>query len=180
MGHHDLVLFDLDGTLIRSFMRETGGGQQQAYDLVEVLPGRLERVTSLRVDGTHVAFVTNQGGVAFGYQTLDQVARKMRAVCDLFAMPRWAGWINSRGGRDPLYLEPPVVYVSLGHPNAELEEYRVDSGWRKPGGDMIRQAMIDYEVMEPSLVLFVGDMDSDRLAAAAAGVEYADAAEYFA
>lgn len=192
MGHHDLVLFDLDGTLIRSFMREGGGGASQDYDLVEAMPGALERVDRLHEDGTHVAFVTNQGGVAFGYQTVEQVMAKMACVCGLFGLPYNGGWACVGVGLAvtfdglPISYEqaleacPPGVYVSLGHPNAKVERYRVDSGWRKPGGDMIGQAMADYEVHEPSLVLFVGDMETDRQAAEAAGVEYADAGEYFA
>jgi HAD superfamily hydrolase (TIGR01662 family) len=174
-----LYLFDIDGTLIRSFMREGGGGASQAYDLVEVLPGRRERIEALRGRGHHVALVTNQGGVAFGYQTLDQVLDKMgRVLVALGLSDEPAGFPFCIGSSAD--IRPRLLYMSLGHPNARIPLWRNVGydDWRKPGGGMLRKAMADH-AHPPDLTVFVGDMDSDRLAAEHAGVPYSDAESFF-
>lgn len=205
-----LFLFDIDGTVVRSFMREGKGGARATagdYDTVEVLPGRRELLDRLRADGHRLALVTNQGGVAFGYQTVPQVLVKLGrvlgelgfdpypvplareshydavvpAILGRFADPRAtfvACFVPEERGK---VTSPPHAYVSMGHPNAKVSDWRDPEGfdWRKPGGGMIRQALADYG-SAPEHATMVGDMDSDRLAAEAAGVAYIDAAEFFA
>lgn len=179
-----LLLFDIDGTLIRSFLEGGADAEPDDYDVVEVLPGRRERLDALRAEGHHLALVTNQGGVAFGYQSVEQVVAKMAAV---LAACGWAtrhpspslptGYAmccapesSDDGGRD--------AYVSFEHPKATEPGYKSDGGWRKPGAGMLRQAMHDYGASLVSTI-FVGDMDSDRAAARAAGVIYVDAERFF-
>ena len=58
-----LFLFDLDSTLISSYMDAPG----RAYQSWHVLPGRVERLATLRAAGHTVGIVTNQAGVAFGF-----------------------------------------------------------------------------------------------------------------
>lgn len=179
-----LFLFDVDGTLIRSFLREGGGAD--SYDLIEVLPGRVEKLEELRQQGHSWAIVTNQAGIAFGYQTSEQVNRKLYGVLEALGKPPYpneagveAFIVRKSAGDDFPHL-PPDGYVSLVHPKGKLAEYLCDpeDDWRKPGGGMIRQAMKDYGVQATDVV-YVGDMESDRLAAQAAGVAYVDAEEFF-
>jgi D-glycero-D-manno-heptose 1,7-bisphosphate phosphatase len=169
--NRSLFLFDIDGTLIRSFMRD--GGQDQDYDLIEVLPGRSVALEALRGDGHDVALVTNQAGVAFGYQTTADVRRKLQRV--LKALGLGGGIRTTEGER---CSPPPVAYVSFAHPKATIDLFLSDSDWRKPGGGMIRQAMLDHDVSAASTT-FVGDMDSDQAAAEAAGVRYMHADDFF-
>jgi D-glycero-D-manno-heptose 1,7-bisphosphate phosphatase len=173
-----LYCFDIDGTLIRSFLREGGG--RHLYDAVEVLPGRIERIAELREANVAISLVTNQGGVAFGYQYLDQVHRKIRGVVQAlgFSLHPWVADspANSRTFVSTPYV--PVAYVAFGHPKARLPQYVADDDWRKPGGGMLAQAAKDRGV-DLADVLFVGDMDTDREAAEAAGVDYMDAAAFF-
>ena len=58
-----IFLFDLDGTLISSYMDAPG----RAYRSWHVLPGRVELLAALRAAGHTVGIVTNQAGVAFGF-----------------------------------------------------------------------------------------------------------------
>lgn len=173
-----LYLFDIDGTLIESFMNDL----TIPYDDVVLMPGRAERLAGLRDDGHQLALVTNQGGVAFGYQTEEQVVLKLCRVLDALDFPA-DGALRPlcTGWRDDIVLNPSQCYVSLGHPNAKHLAYRTspEDTWRKPGRGMICRAMDDYGAF-PYQTIYVGDMASDATAAAAALVAYAHADEFFA
>jgi histidinol phosphatase-like enzyme len=168
-------------------MRE--GGKVVDFDLVEVLRGRREKIAELYEDHrTCIALVTNQGGVALGYQTKYQVAQKITrvlAACGIAQGPirtRPNSAIDERGLAWPAHIpvSMPAAYVSFGLPQATVPEYTVleSDEWRKPGAAMLRVAMLDWEHMRRGTV-YVGDMDSDREAAEAADVRYVDAEEFF-
>lgn len=167
-----LYAFDLDGTLIRSFMREGPGGDRPEYDLVEPMPGRRRRLAELRAAGNTVALVTNQAGVAFGYQTEEQVWTKLRVAKVMLDLP----------------LET-VAMVCFAHPKrsgpsacADIQTTGSrpcwDPGRRKPSGVMLRDLMALYG-LGPAEVVFVGDMDSDAAAAADAGCTFVVAWDFF-
>lgn len=157
-----LYMFDLDGTLIRSFLRE--GDREHDYDDVEVLPQRRARLSMLAELGVSFAIVTNQAGIAMGYQTVDQMWRKMGLVVSEF---------------EGFYGRPFSFHVCAHHPKARLEEWRQDPcPRRKPAPGMLEEAIMRHRVAVARAV-FIGDMDSDRAAAEAAGVDYVDAGDYF-
>lgn len=190
-----LYCLDIDGTLIRSFMRNmpcsTCNGERRIradrllvgerplgedyvscpecvenYDRVELLPGRAGRLWAVaQSPGTRFALVTNQGGVAFGYQTKEQVGMKLARVAMACAF---------------FYSRPFSVHVSLGHPKATDAEYRDPEqvARRKPSPKMLEEAMAAHSVFADATV-YIGDMDTDRECAAAAGVAYMDAGEFF-
>lgn len=153
-----LYLFDLDGTLITSYM----DNPDRAYHRWEPLPGRAERLGQLRAEGHSVGVVTNQAGVAFGHiNEKDWTQRKMPAICREFGL-----------------LAQEVAYC-LAHPRGNFPwNKRSDCLRRKPSGAMIREMMEHFHADQDD-TLFIGDMESDRQAAAAAGVEYMDHADFF-
>ncbi len=161
-----LYCFDIDGTLIRSFIPESG--EAEDYDRVELLPGRLEKLATLEERRSQFALVTNQAGVAMGYQTEEQVYTKLGRV--LAAVQFFGGY-------------PTTVHCCVDHPKAKIKKYRKDEGYRKPEPGMLLQAM---QLHSPGAVddrkhtLFIGDMDTDRECAERAGVGYADAEQFFA
>jgi D-glycero-D-manno-heptose 1,7-bisphosphate phosphatase len=158
-----LYCFDVDGTLVRSFMRE-GGAEAQDYDKVELLPDRLDRLEGcLRSSESCFAIVTNQAGVAFGYQTIEQVHQKMGRV--LAAVDFFGG-------------HPTTMHIATEHPNAKIEAYKGDAGRRKPGPKMLLEAIELHGVFVQEAV-YVGDMDTDQQAAEAAGIRYIDAKIFF-
>lgn len=173
-----LYLFDLDGTVIRSFLREGAERTPENYAEVELLPGRREKLDELRANGAAVAFVTNQGGVAFGYQTVGEVMRKVKVVGYRFGFEAPTVCVNPNETLGVGY-DDCMIYVAFGHPKASVPEYLVDDDWRKPGGWMLTQAMLDYNVPAEQTI-FVGDMDTDRQAAENARVAYDDAEDFFA
>jgi histidinol phosphatase-like enzyme len=112
--------------------------------------------------------VTNQGGVAFGFQTKEQVWEKLGRIVTAL---------------DFFYGQPFSVHVSLYHPDATVPEWRCEAGSlasqrRKPSGRMLVEAMERHRVDQLTTVM-VGDLDTDHQAADAAKVVYYDAKEFF-
>jgi D-glycero-D-manno-heptose 1,7-bisphosphate phosphatase len=194
-----LYALDADGTLIESFMRDepcgTCDGSRRIpvpdplpaghltspirtgryepcpecvgrYDRVELLPGRADRLKFLAAQPyTSFAIVTNQAGVAFGYQTEEQVHTKLAAVARACAF---------------FYGRPFSVHCAFGHPKATVERYRDPAmvARRKPSPVMLHEAMTSH-LHRIGTTIYVGDMDSDRECALAAGVTYVDADVFF-
>jgi D-glycero-D-manno-heptose 1,7-bisphosphate phosphatase len=153
-----LYLFDLDGTLISSYMDAPG----RNYDDWHVLPGRVERLAELRARGNKIAIVTNQGSVAFGYVDEQHAWSKIyQAVLQCGLYPdetrTYACFHDVRG-------KPPY-------------NDRHQAARRKPSGQMIREAMADHglaanDPQDRLQVLFVGDREEDQGAAQRAGVSF--------
>ena len=160
-----LLMCDLDETLLRGYMDQPNPGA--VYRTVRPLAGRVERVATLRAQGVRFAVVTNQAGVAFGHQKERDVERKRAKVWDAFGLHEGpaASW-----------------HCCFAHPQGS-EPYRLDCGRRKPSPQMLYEAMAQHGLPGAPLIaqdcLFVGDMESDRQAAFAAGVPYLDAKEFF-
>jgi D-glycero-D-manno-heptose 1,7-bisphosphate phosphatase len=154
-----LYIFDLDGTLISSYM-DTRDRRHGAW---HVLPGRRERLAGLRAAGHTVAVATNQAGVAFGYVSESQARRKIAAVLEALGLP----------------ADTPVA-VCFAHPHARSYRYRspAELARRKPSGAMLREVMERVGAQER--VQFVGDSPEDRQAARDAGVSFTWATDFIA
>lgn len=155
-----LYLFDLDGTLISSYMDTV----DKNYNDWEVLPGRKEKLKAILERGNTIGIVTNQAGVAFGHLTDQEAWEKIyRAIIDL-----------------GLLLEQTPVYVCFSHEKSRDIRYNRPSqvARRKPSGAMIREAMMDYGI-NPEVALYVGDRPEDEAAAKDAGVPFQWAKDFF-
>jgi D-glycero-D-manno-heptose 1,7-bisphosphate phosphatase len=149
-----LYLFDLDGTLISSYMDTP----DKLYADWDVLPGRIERLCSLLERGNTIGIVTNQAGVAFDHVTeFDAWEKLYRAVIDL-----------------KLSLEQTPIYVCFAHKKGLYLRYRLPSqvARRKPSGAMIHEAMMDYPEAAATGTLMIGDREEDQQAAQCAGVPF--------
>ena len=120
----------------------------------EWLPGAVEAIEWLNGRGYYVFVVSNQGGVALGRYTEEDVLR-------LFDHMRRE--LAARGARLDDYRYSPE------HPNAQIERYRVVTDWRKPGPGMILDLMSHWPIDAPRSFL-LGDKPSDLAAAEAAGI----------
>jgi D-glycero-D-manno-heptose 1,7-bisphosphate phosphatase len=198
-----LFIFDLDGTLVEDHLIdrkcERCGGSGEVYDpgnpifhpprapghrkcdvcngrgsqLVPredrayVEPALLPRVGSLIRDlalpslGNSFAIATNQGGVALGFQTEEEVRLRIRRSLDLLVNFNW----------QPYSVHVATAYPGHGDPTPH------ELHLRKPAPGMLIEAMVKHGTM-PGDTVFVGDRDSDRAAAEAAGVEFVDAAKW--
>jgi D-glycero-D-manno-heptose 1,7-bisphosphate phosphatase len=189
-----LYLFDLDGTLITSYMDRA----DREFHAWELLPGRAERLAQLRSEeGEYhtIQLVSNQGGVAFGLVSEEDVQRKIAEVAD--ALGYAAAWIWDGSPEQPreISLDRPAsmlpsigvleCYVCYADSRAKLPQYRQGAERRKPSGQMIREALASdakagsYSHQNLSSVIYVGDRPDDRDAAADADVAFQWAEEFF-
>lgn len=177
-----LTIFDLDGTLIEfnrvvvtcpmcgGTTRVLDGGckactdglkpfhKQETYDDVIPLPGRARILEQLRLEGHKLAIATNQTDLAFDRITMMQVSQKLASVADAL------------GPFDK-------INVAFGHlgarpPFNDATKFTM----RKPCPTILTQLV---KAFKPRCVLFVGDTRKDQLAAAAAGIGYMDANDFF-
>lgn len=155
-----LYLFDLDGTLISSYLDRPG----RVYDQWEVLPSRRERLAELRAAGHTVGIATNQAGVAFGFVTEDQVREKIGRVLEALGLP----------------ADTPYT-ACFGHAQARLPQYRAPEqlACRKPSGHMITEMLERFPEAAAEGTVYVGDRPEDRAAAEDAGVAFVPAEAFF-
>lgn len=158
MKNFELIIFDVDGTLVR-----TKSGKEFRADAAdwELLPGRVEKLAALKAQGIRLALASNQGGVGFGLLKQEEIMREIHATAKTLGIPR--------GG----------VYICYNHPRAKLEQYRADDHRRKPGPGMLLEAMQDFEA-SPMETLMVGDRPEDKEAARAATCVFIHADDFFA
>jgi histidinol-phosphate phosphatase family protein len=151
-----LLMLDRDGTLNRSFGTRPPNHPAE----VELLPGVAAKLQQYAAMGWRIVIVTNQGGVAFGYQTEARAQATHQALLD--ALP----------------VDVDASYLCPHHPEGTITRYAIDCPNRKPAPGAILDALERFGA-QPQDCLFVGDMDTDRQAAAAAGVPFAWAWNFF-
>lgn len=179
---HTLIGLDVDGTLTAPFS-------------TAIYPVTLRRVRELRaLPATRLAVLTNQAaplcrhvsGEAH-YNDVDEVARKLTAIayaCDLHQL-LWLVSIGTseewdRQHRAPTAAEGALVETAL---HARLSRYLPDAivrvvahaSWRKPATGMLVAAPAIMNDTTYDQLIYIGDRDTDREAARAAGWQFVDA-----
>jgi histidinol phosphatase-like enzyme len=162
-----LYCMDMDGTLIEPHY--DGGEEVQPYEAVKLLPGVYDRLQWLAIhdSGAKFSIITNQGGVAFGFVTEEQAYAKIGLVLAKLEM---------------MWSRPISVHVCFNHPDAKLDLYRYDDPRRKPGPEMIHEAMRYHGIAHDTCCIpavMTGDLPADEGAAKAAGVAYVDHDKFF-
>ncbi len=151
-----LLLLDRDGTLNRSI----GTGPPNHPAEISLLPGVASKLHEFASLGWRTVIITNQGGVAFGYLSEAEAYATHQAVLD--ALP----------------VEVDASYLCPHHPRGTIPRYAKHCPNRKPAPGAILDALQRFGTA-PQDCLFVGDRDSDRQAAAAAGVPFRWARNFF-
>lgn len=144
------VFLDRDNTIIHN------EGDLGDPALVRLVRGAAHAIGSLQHLGFHIIVVTNQGGVARGAFTEDDVQKVHQRIADL---------IHEVSGAaiDRFYYCPY-------HPDGTIPEYTREHPWRKPQPGMLLQAAADLHLdLEQSWM--VGDQPRDIVAGQAAGVQ---------
>ena len=159
------VFLDRDDTLIFNTTLPppadpaAGWKQGDLYDPEHVgqMPGALEACRLLKARGYALVIVTNQGCVARGSATSEQVEAVNARV---------RGVLVGEAG------EPLIdgVYFVPFHPKGNVPEYTREHPWRKPGPGMLLAAARDHGLDLPSSWL-IGDMPRDCEAGINAGLQ---------
>jgi D-glycero-D-manno-heptose 1,7-bisphosphate phosphatase len=136
-----VVLLDRDGVIIRNHTDHV-----RDWSEVEILPGALEALSLFAERGHRVFVVTNQSAVGRGLMSLDDVT----TIHDMLAQQ-----VIDSGGRIEAFLVCPHA------PEAGCD-------CRKPAPGLLFQARDRFN-LDLASSYFIGDHETDLMAAAAAG-----------
>jgi histidinol-phosphate phosphatase family protein len=161
---HPAVFLDRDDTLIanRSLAPPTRPhpnwrhGDLADPDRVRLLPGVLDACRDLKAAGFSLIVITNQGQVAHGSATLEDVHATNE---------RLAALLSCAGS--PLI---DAVYSCPYHPAGSVPEFAREHHTRKPQPGMILQAARDHDI-DLARSWLVGDAQRDIEAGIAAGLD---------
>ena len=148
MARRPAAFLDRDGVLI-----EDTGWPHKPED-ARWIPGAAQAVKRLNDAGWLVFVVTNQAGVARGLFPELQVGVMHGWMAHEFAV---------------LGAHVDAFEYSPNHPEAKLEQYRIDCRRRKPRPGMIEDLLAAWPV-DAARSFLVGDRDTDIAAARAAGI----------
>jgi len=150
-GERKALFLDLDGTVRRTLVANQPCPRRPEEQ--EVLPGRREKIWEYKKAGHLIFAVTNQGGVGLGLMTADDC---LDCLIDL----------NKK--LDGVFDD----MIFAGAPPDKKDMYT------KPNPGMITTLAHRHKV-DLANSLMVGDMETDELAAARAGVPFKYAKEFF-
>ena len=153
------LFVDLDGTV-----RSTKTGRPHPVKLWDqrIRSGVKDKLVEYKEKGYAIVAVTNQGGVAYGLLTEDDV----KQIND---------YLSTRLLPDTFDL---ILYCPF-HPKGRVPEYKKDADCRKPKPGMAFEAR-DTLDLDLDNSIMVGDMSTDKEFAENAGIgTYRDAAEFF-
>ena len=156
---YDLIIFDADGTLRRCTVPDQVCPNRP--DQWELLPGVSRTLGKLKwgspaAGRTALGIASNQAGIARGYLTGELALRMIEDT------------VEAAAGFRP--VPGSVEICSHGTGDA--------CPCRKPN-PLLLERLMDFWGTLPEKTLFVGDMESDRLAALNAGCHFRWAADFF-
>jgi len=149
-----LIIFDKDNTLIAP----CNGRPANTVAEQRLLPGVVEKCAELREQGHVLAIASNQGGVAFGYLTQLEAQVLVRHAARLIGAADWE--------------------MCPHHPGGTITPYTQACTCRKPAPGMLHTLMRRLRYT-PRNTIYIGDQDTDRQAAQAAGCRFIWASEFF-
>lgn len=153
------VFLDRDDTLIAN--RELTAHTPHPGDLcdpalVQLLPGVAEGLAALHRAGFALVVVSNQGCIARGVCTIEQVEACNRRLREL---------ARAQAGTDF-----DGVYYCPHHPRGTVAPFNIEHHWRKPAPGMFLAAANDLG-LDLSRSWLIGDAQRDADAAIAAGLD---------
>ncbi len=139
------VFLDRDNTILAN------DGDLGDPALVRILPGAAWGIRALREAGYCVVVVTNQGGVARGLYSEDDVDA-VHARCEELLI-RAAEWTRC----EPLITK--WMYCPF-HPKGTVAKYRAEHPWRKPAPGMLIAAADELSI-DRAKSWMIGDQERD-------------------
>ncbi len=161
------VFLDRDNTLIAN------EGDLGDPDEVRLLPGVSSGVNALHQAGYALIVITNQGGVARGRYTEEDVDAVNCRIADLLSLESNKTNESKKLSPATCHQSPPSspihrFYYCPYHPEGTVEEYRREHSWRKPQPGMLLQAAHDLN-LDLTASWMVGDQVRDIEAGHSAG-----------
>jgi D-glycero-D-manno-heptose 1,7-bisphosphate phosphatase len=156
------LCLDLDGTVRYS----KSGEFIQSPDDIALFADAEAKIWEYRDKGYLILGISNQGGVAYGYKTPQQVDYELDVMCDLFE-------------RNPFHFLKQCFH----HPQGTVAPFNIRSLLRKPDIGML--ALMETELFNMGYIvdwdnsLFVGDRKEDLECAANAGIAFQYACDFF-
>lgn len=156
-----LIIFDKDGCLVKSVVDPKSGkshapnkfSEQEYFEDVQPMCEKL-----LAEGYTTLAVASNQGGVAFGIFSSVTAELLVKSAAD--------------------YIGAQSYRVCFNHPAGRVYPWNEESPNRKPKPGMLLELMEELHY-SPEQTTMVGDWESDKQAAEAAGCKFIWAHEFF-
>lgn len=168
MEKRKILLLDLDKTI--RYSKTDPEGFIDGPDDIAIYDDVYDILEKYLDDGYEIVGVTNQGGVAFGIKTIEQVHNENERTTLL---------LNDRLGREVFCL----IYSSLTHHDGHIDCFSFRSLLRKPYYGLLVKLEIDMHeyniICDWDNSLMVGDMQSDKEMAEAANIPFKWAHEFF-
>lgn len=142
------VFLDRDGVIT-----EDPPHYAHRIDQLKVIPKVAEAIKMLNDEGYIVVVVSNQSGIARGFYPEKDAHVFNNALAEEL--------VKQNASIDGFYFCPH-------HPQAKVEEYRVNCDCRKPNTGMIENAVKDFEI-DTSKSFMIGDRNCDMIAGKKAG-----------
>lgn len=162
-----LLILDKDGTLVTTKSGETFVQHPQDQKL---LPNVAEVLSEYASQGWTMAIASNQGGIESGYKTIDEAIAEMQYCLSMLPMIDCAIFA-------PYYDARVAWRVWADRERLPDEVYAVTKA-RKPGTGMLHLAASNCDAIFINAAM-VGDRPEDQLCAAAAGVQFQWAKDFF-
>lgn len=164
----NLIILDKDGTLVQSI----SGAKYPDFHDQHLIPGVKERILRHAEAADILAIASNQGGISKGYKSLHEAIAEFMEVFGLLPQIEVACFCPDYEGQILHRISADSTFDTL-----KLENFSNLRPFRKPEPGMLLYLMDIFKGMYTD-VLFVGDMNSDKQAAAAAGAKYLDVEEW--
>jgi D-glycero-D-manno-heptose 1,7-bisphosphate phosphatase len=158
----NIIFFDLDGTLRQTKSGKTFIDQPEDQKPIE---GTQKALAYYQGKGFVLIGISNQGGVAAGYKSLQSAIEEQRITLELFPelseiffCPNYDGESCYQVSRD----NEPLLMKTLDLMNS----------CRKPGAGMIELAMRGFSDLDIAQSWMIGDRPEDQQCAEAAGIKF--------
>jgi HAD superfamily hydrolase (TIGR01662 family) len=164
----NLIILDKDGTLVQSI---SGAKYPKFHDQC-LIPGVKERIYSHVEAADILAIASNQGGISLGHKSLDEAKAEFMEVFGLLPQIKVACFCPDYQGQILHRIWADGTFDTF-----KLDNFSHLRPFRKPEPGMLQYLMALFQGMYTDVV-FVGDMEGDEQAAAAARVKYLDVEEW--
>jgi D-glycero-D-manno-heptose 1,7-bisphosphate phosphatase len=170
---HKILILDLDGTVRKTLSGERFINYAMDQQLIEGVYGTLE---IWKEKGYRIFGCTNQGGVVSGYKDHRSVYVEQLVTMELCTgMMEGIIYCPTKGDC--------AIYIPYSDPGRKQWICNKGRSYRKPAPGMLEAIIEDicymnWELIPRDEVFFVGDMDSDKQAAACLNMNFIDAEDW--